>query len=1070
VDIRLLGTLEVVDDSGAAVTVAGAKLRSLLAALAVRPGQVVSADRLVDELWGDDPPAGASNSLQVLVSKLRRALPEETVATKARGYLLDAAPETVDVWRFAQLAVKGRAALAAGEAETAAGLFGEALGLWRGDALAEFADEEFAQAEIARLQEERLAVFEDRVDADLACGRHGELAGELEEAVRSQPLRERRRAQLMLALYRSGRQADALRQFQDARRVLGEELGLDPGPELRRLEAAVLAQDPSLDLPGRPVTRVDPRRRRRNLPAPLTPTIGREKELADLRAVVTANRLVTVTGPGGVGKTRLAIETARSLHDGFGQGVWLAELARIGGADAVVPAITTMLGVPDLPGAGPSGDMGLERLAEFFSAKDALLVLDNCEHVIESAAALAETLLAQCDHLKILATSREHLGVPGERLWLAQPLATSAAVALFAQRASAANPGFALTSDVEATVEDICGRVDGLPLAIELAAARVRAFPVTQIAARLDDRFALLSGGARTALARQQNLRAVVDWSYDLLFDDERRLFERMSVFAGGCDVDAAIGVCADDQMPASDIPDLLARLVDKSVLVVDSTGLAARFSMLQTLAEYGSERLEIRGDATAVRARHRGWFAELAGRSIEAFKGQDHVGWIRSMGTEMDNLRSALTSASDSGDAESALLIAGGLGWYWQENGRASEGLRWLDKAFACDGEATPFARCWALGWRKVLSRHAGLADPGPTADELVAIAAPAEDPELLGWTHVMVANLALGRGDVRGATDWFGPARAIFASQDCPSGDSMVAFIDANLALLAGDNAASERHWALLAAMSRDTGSITFESAADVQLSNFAESRGDYERATDLLRASMRMTAELGFHARDVTSVVRLANLAGLMGDPDRASALFDEADRVAADEAFGLVVARALTGLAVRHRHSGRLDLAQDAAGRALALYRAAGFEPGVIGSLCTLGFINEVQGHAAQAENLHREALVVARELADPNGLALCLEGLAGTALLEQNARASASLLGAASRLRGGQGVPPGALAELSGSLLPISSGMLDDRFDAERIEAEGRMLLGVQKFEKAYAAGAKADVEDLTRRS
>jgi DNA-binding SARP family transcriptional activator len=430
VDIRLLGTLEIVDDSGAAVTVAGPKLRCLLAALAVRPGRVVSAGRLVDELWGDDPPAGAGNSLQVLVSKLRRALPEGTVATRAPGYLLDVAPETVDVCRFAQLAVKGRAALAAGEAEAAAGLFGEALGLWRGDALAEFADEEFAQAEIARLQEERLAVFEDRVDADLACGRHGELVGELEEAVRSQLLRERRRAQLMLALYRSGRQADALRQFQDARRVLGEELGLDPGPELRRLEAAVLAQDPSLDLPDRPVTRVGPRRRRRNLPAPLTPTIGREDELADLRAAVIANRLVTVTGPGGVGKTRLAVETARSLQDGFDQGVWLAELARIGGADAVVPAISTTLGVPDLPGTGAGDDTGLERLAEFFSAKDALLVLDNCEHVIESAATLAETLLAQCDHLKVLATSREHLGVPGERLWLAQPLATSAAVAL----------------------------------------------------------------------------------------------------------------------------------------------------------------------------------------------------------------------------------------------------------------------------------------------------------------------------------------------------------------------------------------------------------------------------------------------------------------------------------------------------------------------------------------------------------------------------------------------------------------------------------------------------------------
>ncbi|HEX6392624.1 MAG TPA: BTAD domain-containing putative transcriptional regulator [Acidimicrobiales bacterium] len=1070
-DIRLLGSLELVDDSGTDIALSGAKLRGLLALLALRPGQVVSTDRLVEDLWGEDPPSGAVNSLQVLVSKLRKVLPAGAVGTKSPGYLLDVDAETVDLGRFARLTARGRDALLAGDAEKASSLFSEALALWRGEALAEFVYDEFALAEIARLTEERQSVLEDRVDADLACGRHSELIGELEEAVSAEPLRERRRAQLMLALYRSGRQADALRQFQDARKVLGEELGLDPGAELRRLESAMLAQDPSLDPPPRPsVQLMLSRRRGSDLPVPLTPTIGRDDDLVDLDRAVRANRLVTVVGPGGVGKTRLAIEAARSLRDGFEHGVWLVELARTAPGESAIPAVITTLGVPDPPGGAASRDGGVSRLAEFFSSKDALLVLDNCEHVIESAATLAEKLLRECDHLKILATSREHLGVPGEHLWLAQPLATDAAVALFAQRASAANPGFALTDDIELTVEDICGRVDGLPLAIELAAARVRAFPVTQIAARLDDRFALLSGGARTALARQQNLRAVVDWSYDLLFEDERRLFERMSVFAGGCDVDAAVGVCADDQLPASDVPDLLARLVDKSVLVADSTGLTARFSMLQTLAEYGSERLEASGEAGAVRERHREWFAGVAGRSLEAYNGKDHLGWVRAVGTEMDNLRSALGSAVDSDDAESALLISGGLGWYWQQSGYVSEGVRWFDKAFGCGGTATAAARCWALGWRKVLCRHAGLSDPGPAGDELVAVAAESDDPEWVGWMQVLLANLALSRGDVGGTTEWFESARAIFAALDRPSGDANVAFLDAIVALLAGDHEASEQNWARLAALARGTGSITAEAAANVALSNFAESRGDYQRATELLQASMRMTAEMGFHARDVTSVVRLANLAGLMGDSDRASALFDEADRVAEDDAFGLVVARALTGLTVRHRHSGRLELAEDAAGRALVLYRAAGFDPGVIGSLCVLGYINEIQGHAAQADKLHREALVAARKLGDPSCHAVCIEGLAGLALLEQDARRSASLLGAASHLRSVPGVPPGALAELSGMLLMISSGMLDDRFDAERIEAEARKRLGDQEFEEAFAAGAEADVEALTRSS
>jgi DNA-binding SARP family transcriptional activator len=404
VDIRLLGSLEVVDDSGAEVALPGAKLRGLVALLAMRPGQVVSTDRLVEDLWGEDPPSGVANSLQVLVSKLRRALPAGAVATKAPGYLLDVDTETVDAGRFARLVSKGRDALLAGEAENASVLLGEALALWRGEALAEFAYDGFAQAEIARLSEERQSVLEDRIDADLACGRHSELIGELEEAVAAEPLRERRWAQLMLALYRSGRQADALRAFQDARRVLGEELGIDPGPELRRLESGVLAQDPSLDAPQRSVPALVSRRRGSELPVPLTPTIGREADIADLEAAVLDSRLVTVVGPGGVGKTRLAIEAARALRDGFQQGVWLVELARIASGESVIPSLITTLGVSDMPGGGSRSDGDIDRLAEFFSSKDALLVLDNCEHVIESAASLAETLLAECDHPKILAT------------------------------------------------------------------------------------------------------------------------------------------------------------------------------------------------------------------------------------------------------------------------------------------------------------------------------------------------------------------------------------------------------------------------------------------------------------------------------------------------------------------------------------------------------------------------------------------------------------------------------------------------------------------------------------------
>jgi predicted ATPase/DNA-binding SARP family transcriptional activator len=1066
VDVRLLGPLQVFDDAGEAVTVSGAKPRALLAELALRPGRVVSADRLVEDLWGDEAPATAANSLQQLVSKLRRVLPEGMVVTRPPGYVLDVAPDCVDIVRFSRLSAKGREALAAGEAEPAARTLEEALALWRGDALAEFAYDEFARAEATRLEEERMGVAEDRVEANLACGRHGQLVAELEALVAEEPLRERRRGQLMLALYRSGRQADALRQYQDARRTLGDELGLEPGPELRRLEAAMLANDPALDLPDRVAPRARQPRRRSRLPVPLTPTIGRDKELRDLRAKVEVNRLVSVVGPGGVGKTRLAIETARSFHETCESGAWFIELAPVSDANTLVGSITASLEVPDLPGIGGPGGSEPDRLIDFLSEKEGLLVLDNCEHVIEEAARVVESVLSACPELRVLVTSRETLGVPGEQLWPAPPLARDAAVALFADRASAADPGFELGDDAKGVVAEICDRVDGLPLAIELAAARVRAFPVAQIAARLDDRFRLLNDGARTAAARQHSLRAVVDWSYDLLFDDERRLFERLSVFSGGCQIDAVCSVCADEHLSAADIPDLLMRLVDKSVLVAQHRGPEARFSMLQTLADYARDRLAATGDEKTVQDRHRRWFAQLAGGGLEAFKGRDQLGWILSVESEMDNLRSALAYASDSKDAESAMLIAGGLGWYWQENGRASEGLRWMNVAAACDGDATPGARMWALAWRKILSRHAGLPDPGPTADELITVALQAHDEELLAWTHGILAELALSRGDLPAALDWYRSSRRLVAGQSDAFTAVWVAFIDATVALLAGDNAAAEQHWAQCVAASRKTGSIAFEAAAGVQLSNFAESRGDYERATELLRGSMRMTSQLGFHARDVTYYVRLANLAGLQGDQEGASALFAEAERVAAHEALGLALARALTGLAVRHRHAGRLDLAEDASCRALDIYQAEGHDGGVAASLRTLGFISEVRGEIAQAESRHREALTVAQRLGDPKSLALCMEGLAGIALHEQNPRQCASLLGAAARLRGGHGVPPSALVALSGTQRTISSGMLDDRFDAERIEADARKVLGDPQFEATFAAGAAADLDEL----
>src|SRR5437763_3254656 len=491
--VGLLGELEVRDDDGTDIVIAGAKLRALLALLALQPGRVVSAEQLVDALWGEDPPAGVRNGLQALVSKLRRSLPDASLlATRGSGYALEVPDDHVDVHRFEHLVGGGRAALSAGDHAEAVAVLTEADALWRGDALSEFAYEEFAVPVIARLSELRVAAIEERIEIELEGGGLQPVIPELESLVAEHPLRERLRGLLMIALYRAGRQAHALRMFQEGRHILAEELGLDPGPELQRLESAVLAHDPSLAAPATrpsPSAAVD---HYSNLPTPLTPLVGREHELRELTALFADQRLITLVGPGGVGKTRLAVDVARAESAAMSNGAVIVELAAVGDPSGVRSAIAGVLEISNA-----------DRMAEVIRDREVLIVLDNCEHVIESAAAVAEDLLQLCPRLRLLATSREALRITGECVWPVPPLAAADAAQLFIARAHAAGARFDVSDDLLPLVTDICTRLDGLPLAIELAAARTRVFPLQQLAERLDDRFRLLTGGSRTALPGQ---------------------------------------------------------------------------------------------------------------------------------------------------------------------------------------------------------------------------------------------------------------------------------------------------------------------------------------------------------------------------------------------------------------------------------------------------------------------------------------------------------------------------------------------------------------------------------------
>ncbi|MDQ1011164.1 putative ATPase/DNA-binding SARP family transcriptional activator [Streptomyces sp. V4I23] len=540
----LLGTTQAVRADGTPVALGGARLRALLTVLAQRAGRTVPVAVLVDEVWDGDPPADAHGAVQALVGRLRRAVGHEVIASADGGYRLSADPDAVDLHRFDRLTREGAQALADGDAAGAAALLDEALALWRGPVLADLPDRTAAEA---RWEARRLEARRTRLAAALALGRAGDALPELAALCGAHPLDEPLHALRIRALRDTGRAAQALAAYEEVRKELADRLGADPGAELLALYGELLT-------PAAPVARG-------NLRARLTSFVGREPELRDIRADLGRARLVTLIGTGGSGKTRLSLEAAEhaAAHADrpWPDGVWLAELAPVDDPETVPETVLTALGglqtvlrgagAEELRAAEGHTDDAVARLVEHCARRRMLLVLDNCEHVVESAARLAERLLESCPGLTILATSREPLGVPGELVRPVDPLPAPAALRLFAERGASARPGFRVDADeeTERAAVEICRRLDGLPLAIELAAARLRMLTPRQIADRLDDRFRLLTSGSRTVLPRQQTLRAVVDWSWDLLTPQERAVLRRLSVFASGCALPSAEHICA---------------------------------------------------------------------------------------------------------------------------------------------------------------------------------------------------------------------------------------------------------------------------------------------------------------------------------------------------------------------------------------------------------------------------------------------------------------------------------------------------------------------------------------------
>jgi len=882
-DFRILGPLEV-DEGGRKVPVVGDRQRALLAILLIHANEPVSADELIDELWGEDAPASPRKGLQVQVSRLRKALEEGSgrLVTQPNGYLLHVEPGELDFDRCERLAQEGREALSTEDPRRAADCLREALAIWRGPALAEFSFESFAQGEIGRLEELRLALVEDRIDADLACGRHTELVGELEALVAEHPLRERLRRQLVLALYRGGRQAEALEAYRATREMLDEELGLEPTPALRELEQAILTHDPGLRAPAAPGPAVS------RLPAPPTPTIGRDE---DRRAISELfhredHRLVTLTGPGGVGKTRLALDVARQLEPRYPDGAWLVSLAATAQPEHVPSAIAQGIDVTLARGESP-----MAAAQRFLGPKRGLLVLDNFEHLL-AATPLVSDLLACCPGLRVLATSREALQLQAELRYAVAPLevpedgapeavARAAAAALFVERASSRDRAFALTPANAHAIASVCRRVDGLPLAVELAAARMAVLDPDQLDARLAQALDALGSGPRDAPARQRTLRATLEWSHRLLSAPEAEAFACFAAFAGGATVEAAEDVTGAGV-------DVLEGLVEKNLLLRES----GRLFMLETVRTYAHELLELDAHGSEARLRHCRHFIALAERATPHLRTHDEAEWIRRLDAETDNFRAALEWALRQGEPALAVRLAGWLGKYWELRSASAEGVRWLRAAIEAAGdEAALDDRARALRSQVlVLEDQGSLYDAGGSQSASMSVASEA----------VALSRRTGDEQDVPGQERYRALVEEALPHARTAGDDGLIA--DALAArTLSFPIVDMGAEIAETAAVYRKVGDIHGLAGLYCNVGFTAIGQGSYERAAEYLDEALPLAKRTGEPLRVIICFGNLGLVALFMSDLERAAAHFREELRLCVEFGVAWVAADGIGGLA-------------------------------------------------------------------------------------------------------------------------------------------------------------------------
>ncbi|MFI7575308.1 BTAD domain-containing putative transcriptional regulator [Micromonospora sp. NPDC049497] len=1036
--IGMLGPFEVRTDGGALADVPGARLRGLLVALALRPGHVVPKSTLVDWIWGEQPPSDAANALQRLVSRLRKVLPAGLVEGQTDGYRLTVEPDAVDAVRFERLVGQARD----DEDLQRVRRLREALALWRGAAMQDVGlpDSAALDAAATRLERLRLAAIEDRFDVETRLGHGAELVAELTDLVAAHPVRERLVIALMRALAATGRDTEALLVYQRTSETLADALGVDPSPELSALHVALLR--------GELGRREE--NRKTNLRAELSSFVGRDEAVAAVGALVAGHRLTTLIGPGGSGKTRLATETARTLLDDLPDGAWLVELAAIGADGDVVQATLGGLGLRDaLLGGTPNMEL-VDRLVAAIREREALLILDNCEHVIESAAALAHRLLGECRRLRILATSREPLGITGEALWPVAPLAlpardarpdeieSSPAVRLLRDRAGAVRRDLVVDARTSSTMARVCRALDGMPLAIELAAARLRTMSIEQLANRLDDRFRLLTGGSRTALPRHRTLRAVVDWSWELLTDAERTVLRRLSVFSGGASLEAAERVCAGDAVGQDDVLELLTSLAEKSLLVAEGDG-APRYRMLGTIKEYAAHRLTEAGESDLARHAHLAYFTELAETAEPQLRRAEQLTWLATLKVEHDNIGSAMRGALAAGEAHAAMRLAAGAGWYWWLGGHRTEGMELITAATETSGEVTDEIRATVYAL-VVLFVNSG----------------PGDEHRAAEWIHKAYRFSRRSHGSHPG-TALVVPLERMLRAPDAllsawePLLDDEDPWVRALARLHLGkmrivlgkDGREAEAHLELALAEFRALGERFGISFALTELAELIAARGEFAGACEHYEQAIAVVAEVGAIEDGIRMRSRLAQLYWLLGDEDASATAIAEAQRCAERVTWpGALVELAFSqaGLA---RWRGDAEEAARQLGVATTLLGDEAEQAHIrAGTHDLLGYLADDLG---EARRYRASACQAAAETGHAPSIAQALVGVADLALRDEQYEQAARLLAASTSVRG----------------RPDRSHP-----DVARIEQTVRRRLGEATFAEAAREGARTSWSQL----